>query len=364
MENNEDLREFLAKNNITDADWTNSGCTWDTLSAIADDYRSHLDTLRDTAAFFANRVQTIPHVHSVRWRIKDVDHLLEKIIRKSASGSDKYKSISTLNYKSVVTDLLGVRCLHLFKSDYHPIDKELRRTWLLAEGEDPIAYIRAGDDPTITEGLKRDGFITKEHDAGYRSIHYVFSCQPTSTEIKVELQLRTIFEEAWSEIDHKIRYPNFSDDPIVEYFLRIFSGLSGSADEMGEFVRRLTADLSDKNAALAESTANSAQTMQAIDAKVLEIEELKENGDELRTKLSELKQEVETLRRQNTFITSQSPVGLLGLPIALDNQLTNPIQFGLLADRAANALTELREAPSGISLAQNTFLGQKPKENK
>lgn len=362
MEKDQGLREFLEKNNIRNEEWTNSGCTWDQLSAIAQDYQGNLETLRDTAAFFANRLQTIPCVHSVRWRIKDVDHLLEKIVRKSASGSEKYKSISALNYKSIVTDLLGVRCLHLFKSDYQPIDKELRRTWCLAE--DPIAYIRAGDDPAITEGLRSNGFTTKQHDAGYRSIHYVFSCQPTATEIKVELQLRTIFEEAWSEIDHKIRYPNFSDSPIVAHFLGIFNRLSGSADEMGEFVRRLTAELSSSNATIAEANAKNTQTLQAIDEKVREIGELRDSGAALQAKLSDLKQEIETLRRQNEFITSQSTVGLFGLPTSLNNHLTNPINYGLIADSAANALGELRAAPSGVSLAPSTFLGQKPQGSK
>jgi hypothetical protein len=62
----------------------------------------------------------------------------------------------------------------------------------------------------------------------------------------VELQVRTIFEEAWSEIDHRVRYPRVSDEELLEQFLAIFSRLAGSADEMGTFIKQLSLHLTEQ----------------------------------------------------------------------------------------------------------------------
>jgi hypothetical protein len=57
--------------------------------------------------------------------------------------------------------------------------------------------------------------------------------------VLVEIQVRTIFEEGWSEIDHLIRYPYVKDNPILEQYLVMFNRLAGSADEMGTFLLSL-----------------------------------------------------------------------------------------------------------------------------
>lgn len=60
--------------------------------------------------------------------------------------------------------------------------------------------------------------------------------KPTKNIFFGEIQVRTIFEEAWSEIDHTIRYPYNLDNPVFSQFLFIFNRLAGSADEMGTFI--------------------------------------------------------------------------------------------------------------------------------
>ncbi|EKH2437192.1 hypothetical protein O4M18_004240 [Escherichia coli] len=85
----------------------------------------------------------------------------------------------------------------------------------------------------------KKGCRIKLHDAGYRSVHYVIKTRPIKDEIFTEIQVRTIFEEGWSEIDHRIRYPDISDDHLINHFLMIFNRLAGSADEMGAFIFEL-----------------------------------------------------------------------------------------------------------------------------
>ncbi|MCK6650659.1 MAG: hypothetical protein L6Q66_13455, partial [Bacteroidia bacterium] len=87
-----------------------------------------------------------------------------------------------------------------------------------------------------------------EHKFGYRSIHYIVETQPTKSKYFAEIQVRTIFEEAWSEIDHTVRYPYDQNNPVFLQFLMILNRLAGSADEMGTFVLFLKKELELKEA--------------------------------------------------------------------------------------------------------------------
>ncbi|WP_345871397.1 addiction module component [Shewanella algae] len=239
--NNMNEGSFLKKNNISTEDWEKSKIDWPTLQKIGADHQAKLEERKETAELFARMIQRCPKVHSVRWRVKDPEHLMEKIVRKTIEGSDTYNKIyleiNADNYHDIVTDLVGVRALHLFKDDCFGIDEYLCNLW--PTKEQPVYYVRSGDDETTD--LER--FEVKQHPAGYRSIHYVFESTPLKQKIYTEVQVRTIFEEGWSEIDHKVRYPNFSDNELIIYFLRIFNRLAGSADEMGSFVKTLVNDI-------------------------------------------------------------------------------------------------------------------------
>jgi ppGpp synthetase/RelA/SpoT-type nucleotidyltranferase len=236
--------EFREHNKITDAEWEIAKIDWNTLSAIGNHHSSQKTPLARAAEAMARDLQSIDRVHSVRFRVKDTDHLLAKIIRKRVEGSEKYADIRVENYQAIITDLVGVRALHLFKEDLFRIDKSIREAWEQEENP-PVAYVRQGDSG---EKLRDAGFDVKDHKAGYRSVHYIVSTSPRRQKILAEIQVRTIFEEGWAEIDHAVKYPNFSDDESVAEFLGIFNRLAGAADEMGSFVRRMTESVRTVNA--------------------------------------------------------------------------------------------------------------------
>ena len=136
-----------------------------------------------------------------------------------------------------ITDLIGVRAIHLFKEEWEIIHKHICKTWDLFEP--PTAYYRAGDTNVYTDKFREKGCEIKEHPYGYRSVHYIIPTKPAKQTFYVEIQVRTIFEEGWSEIDHKIRYPYEINNELYNQFLSILNRLAGSADEMGSFIRRL-----------------------------------------------------------------------------------------------------------------------------
>lgn len=285
--------EFLKKTNISEEVFQTAKIEWDVLVAIASSYEESYQALQSVAEQISSRVRTIEGVHSVRWRIKDTLHLLKKIIRKRAERDpkEKWMKIDSSNYLSVVTDLIGVRALHLFRDECLVIDEEIRKTWNFAE---PVLIFKRDGDRIQPEMVKRGGHETV-HIAGYRSVHYIVQTQPEKTEYLVEIQVRTIFQEGWSEIDHRVKYPDYSDNPQLAVFLSVFNGLAGSADEMGSFVQELTKILR------ASEQANLGRELAVAerDKTLLDMNEQLQGYEELLKEQPKGRATIEQLKKQN-----------------------------------------------------------------
>jgi len=236
-----DEKSFLYHCEISKDDVKKAKLTWEELAAIYEDHHANSKILSDCAKYIIGQLQSQPIVHSVRFRIKDGKNLIKKIIRKNV---DEKRKIDFENYTSIITDLIGLRALHLFKEDWPCIHKFLQEEWDLLEK--PTAYIREGDREEISETFKSHGCEVQKHPRNYRSVHYLISTSPSKRKYIVEIQVRTLFEEGWSEIDHRFNYPKPASKT-VRFFLEIFNRLAGSADEMGSFINLLTKDLVDRD---------------------------------------------------------------------------------------------------------------------
>ena len=119
-------QDFLKKYNIATEVYDSTKLVWQDLEAIFHDYSSFRNELEPTAVMLFNKFMLSHGVHSVRYRVKDPEHLIEKIIRKKAK--DNKSNITLENYKEEVNDLIGLRALHLFKPDWEPINEFIRKT--------------------------------------------------------------------------------------------------------------------------------------------------------------------------------------------------------------------------------------------
>ncbi|MGK9419307.1 RelA/SpoT domain-containing protein [Pseudomonas cedrina] len=291
-----DRESFLKQNRITEADWQSASIDWDLLLAIHKDHMSRVRELEDTADFFVKSMQGFYGVHSVRWRVKSPDHLIEKIIRKrvSDSQSNKYREVSLSNYHQIVSDLIGVRALHLFKDGCLEIHDQIVEMWEPAES--PVSYIRDGDRSELLEYFEERNISAKIHPAGYRSVHYVLKTKPGLREVLVEVQVRTVFEEAWSEIDHKVRYPNFSDNKQLENVLKIFNRLAGSADEMGGFIRDLSCEFDEIDGRISKSDLERDEALDEMQKVVSELASAKQTGAGYAEKIELLQKELDKVK--------------------------------------------------------------------
>ena len=94
----------------------------------------------------ANILRGHKKVHSVKTRVKDELHLIEKVIRKTEDRRKKYGKefkFTVENYKEEITDLVGIRVIHIFKDDWEEIHKLITHMWNVNE---IVANIREGDN--------------------------------------------------------------------------------------------------------------------------------------------------------------------------------------------------------------------------
>lgn len=241
-----DRKKFFEKYLISDEYFKETGLDWNMLVEIYDDYKSIVPKLDIDSQHIVLKLIDAEAVHSVRRRVKNPEHLIEKIIRKGKKYLEK--GLSKDNYKEIITDLIGIRVLHLFKDDWLTIHNEITHLWEVKET--PQVNIRKGDNDGVDfeKIVEEAGCELIIRKYGYRSVHYLIGTPLNKNEeIKVEIQVRTVFEEAWSEIDHIIRYPYDTQNDMLGEYLAMFNRIVGSADEMGSFIQKLKGELKSCN---------------------------------------------------------------------------------------------------------------------
>jgi putative GTP pyrophosphokinase len=272
--------EFFQKYpNISLEDFNNSTMVWDDLLAIYDDFTSSIHEFYDQAEFVFKKIIAFDNVHSCKYRVKDPEHLIEKIIRKNLVSEDQ---INLSNYRYKLHDLIGLRAIHLYKEDWENIDSQIKNRWGDRLHGKPVANIRDGDNNEFIKLFEQTGGQIKKHQYGYRSIHYILTFDGDNQhKFYAELQVRTIFEEGWSEIDHDIRYPYQQENPLYKEYLGILNRLAGASDEMATMLKFLDKDQNEK-VNLIESLTEKVQLQKEIDQKRMNgINTLKNNLNQL-----------------------------------------------------------------------------------
>ena len=200
-----------------------------------------IDLFREnTVRFFEthpNLTQSPQIVHSVKSRIKDWQHLREKIQRKSSTEDP----ITAENIFDRITDIAGVRVLHLYQAQFTQIhcainQKLNNQDWILYE--QPKAYTW---DPESQDFFADQGLNVEVKESLYTSIHYVIKPRADSP-VFCEIQVRTLFEEIWAEIDHLINYPNPSNSVACREQIGVLARLVGAGSRLADSIFRIYSD--------------------------------------------------------------------------------------------------------------------------
>jgi putative GTP pyrophosphokinase len=184
----------------------------DTLSAIVAQYDAQKELYADFAREGESLIKRLLavskyRVHSVTSRLKERGNVEEKLKREEK----EYRQLSDM------TDIAGVRVITYF-------DDEVDRIGTLVEAEFGIDRERSVDKRQL---LDADRF-------GYLSLHYICSLDDQRLRLAenaryqglwCEVQIRSILQHAWAEIEHDLGYKPGSTVP--KPIRRRFSRLAG-----------------------------------------------------------------------------------------------------------------------------------------
>lgn len=219
------------------------GINWVDLYNILQDYKKSIDIYDARITYVANVLREHPKVHSVKTRVKDPKRLLQKMVRKTIDRRKKYGvgfNFNIDNYKDEITDIMGLRVIHIFKDDWEDIHNFITKKWNVIE---IVANVREGDN---VKTFEEKSIPVRSRVSGYRSVHYLIKYGAEHDLSTIEIQVRTIFEEGYGEIDHQLRYSHDDDIPeVLAQNLMLLNRIVGSSDEMASLINMLNQSFSD-----------------------------------------------------------------------------------------------------------------------
>lgn len=149
-----------------------------------------------------------PYIHFIKYRVKDPKHLAEKLARKALEEKSSGRKIivNENNIFSEITDLAGVRLIHLHTEQIKEINKFIllilqEQNCKIIEGPKAICW-----DREYEQLFNQFGIIPESRDSMYTSVHYIIEANQ-QTKIRAEIQVRTLMEEVWGEVSHRVDYP-------------------------------------------------------------------------------------------------------------------------------------------------------------
>ncbi|RPH96047.1 (p)ppGpp synthetase [candidate division KSB1 bacterium] len=173
--------------------------------ALYHDSHSQLTSIMDDLVNQISSYKNLKdHVHTIKSRIKSESSIADSLRRKY--NKTKVPIPSDELFRGI-NDIIGMRILHLQRAQIEQINKGLLE-WIDAYNyeklEGPIAKVYDNETKAFFEKL---GIDTESNARMYTSVHYVV-LNNTKSRYSFEIQVRTLLEEAWGEVDHKINYPN------------------------------------------------------------------------------------------------------------------------------------------------------------
>lgn len=206
------------------------------IKEIYDDFNEQREFLKDEAKRFLK--QNIGHIqiknsdYFVRFRVKDVDHLVIKILRQRKK---EIKFINKDNYLSYFKDLIGFRVLCINQKDkliylkhfVNSVNNISQIKFYTSNIERKNKYLK---EKVKYEGKTNCEVHFRNEPTPYESIHIY--AKSYYKDVIMEFQIRTLFEEAWGEVDHSLKYPyNMKDKFLTEQMSILFS-VSEVADKI------------------------------------------------------------------------------------------------------------------------------------
>ena len=221
----------------------------DILSGIMNDYDEKCSVYIDFTVKVKDLVKNLLgetgiHIFNIEFRTKEKDRLQKKL----AKAEPKYQKLSD------VTDISGIRIITYFADDVDVVAN-------IIEKEFDIDWDNSVDKRSL---LDPDRF-------GYISLHYVSKLSESRLKLteyrrfvdcKVEIQIRSILQHTWAEIEHDLGYK--AKVTVPKEIRRRFSQLAGLLELADDEFMRIRNDLVNYESSVKEKMSKTPESL-AID---------------------------------------------------------------------------------------------------
>lgn len=187
--------------------------------AILQEFRDNLPTFKQMAAAVRSMLSETFNeagllLAAIESRVKSEESLAGKLELKGG----KYKSLAD------ITDIVGLRVITFYSDDVDKVASAVERLFEV-DWENSVDKRKAHEI---------DSF-------GYLSLHYI--CRVPGYDYKVEIQMRTVLQHAWANMNHDTGYKSGVEVP--KQYLRNLSRLAGMLELIDDEFSRIRMELTD-----------------------------------------------------------------------------------------------------------------------
>ncbi len=188
-----------------------------------DHYDSNLTFYNSALSYFIKLIGKVDGIEYISGRVKDYEECLSKFERKYlpeiSSEDTDYHIIDSLS------DFIGIRVVCFYLEDIKKIRKEFSKYFRELSSTDKAVMLETTDDKFGYKSLHLDLMLKRNNKTrDYKKYG----------SIQIEVQIRTVIQDAWSILDHKIKYKKSIPQNLKRRINRL-SALFEIADD--EFLR-------------------------------------------------------------------------------------------------------------------------------
>ena len=173
---------------------------------------------------FLNDPKLSEFIHFIKYRIKDEGSLRAKLEKILASSENR-------NLKENITDFAGLRIIHLHMdqlSSVHPLILSILEEQKYELLGSPKAYCW---DMEYEDLFRQVGVDAVQRESMYTTVHYDIKGNQ-KTRITCELQVRSLTDELWGEVSHRVNYPKESPSVSCQDQLKVLARLTSGCGRL------------------------------------------------------------------------------------------------------------------------------------
>ncbi len=168
-------------------------------------------------------------IHFIKYRVKEGQSLTDKLER--LARAEDANPIDQTNLFEKVHDLAGVRIIHLHTDQIatmHPRILQVLEENRYSLIDTPVAYCW---DVEYEDLFSQLGLRAERQSSMYTTVHYDVLANPV-TGIACELQVRSLADEVWGEVSHRVNYPDESPSDACRDQLKVLARLTSGCGRL------------------------------------------------------------------------------------------------------------------------------------